>query len=138
MQLTPFDRWLREKYSYETHIQVLRLPEYVPRGIKVIELPDIPGKRFQYLLVGHKAPQINRLIDELKEGGQMYHIQVVERDTRIAKLCNPKQRSITWFTISWAVIFVIFSVVAYWVAQILKNPEIQQHIQDSIRSIKGG
>lgn len=137
MQLTPLDRWLREKFSYETHIQVLRLPESIPRSIKVVELPDIPGRRFQYLLVGQKNEHINKLIDELKECGQMYHIQVIERDSMLGKLCNPKERSITWFIISWIVIIIFFSVVGYWVAQILKNPEIQKHIQDSIRMIKG-
>ena len=51
MQLTRFDRWLREKFVYETHIQTLRPPETVPAGMRVVELPDVPGKRYKHLFV---------------------------------------------------------------------------------------
>jgi len=43
MQLTRFDRWLREKYVYETHIHTLRPPESLPAGIQTREIPDVPA-----------------------------------------------------------------------------------------------
>ena len=55
MQLTRFDRWLREKFVYETHIQTLRPPESVPAGIRIVELPDAPGKRFKHLFVARNS-----------------------------------------------------------------------------------
>jgi hypothetical protein len=44
MQLTRLDRWLRERYVYETHVYTLRLPETVPAGVIAEELPESPGR----------------------------------------------------------------------------------------------
>ena len=51
MQLTRFDRWLREKFVYETHIQTLRSPDSIPAGMRAEELPDAPGRRYKHLFV---------------------------------------------------------------------------------------
>jgi len=43
MQLTKLDRWLKERFIYETHIFVLRLPEErLPRGVKI---QDVDSKK---------------------------------------------------------------------------------------------
>ena len=43
MQLTKLDRWLKERFIYETHILTLRLPEReLPEGV---EIEDIEQKK---------------------------------------------------------------------------------------------
>ena len=60
MQLTRFDRWLREKYVYETHIHTLRPPESLPAGIQTRNIPDVPGKRYKHLFVASRSRDADR------------------------------------------------------------------------------
>ena len=80
MQLTRFDRWLREKYVYETHIQTLRPPKSLPDGIRTVEIPDVPGKRYKHLFVAGSSKLADELIAQLRENSQMYTTQIVDRD----------------------------------------------------------
>ena len=42
MQLTKFDRWIRERYIYRTHIYAMRMPDApLPSDILVEELEDM-------------------------------------------------------------------------------------------------
>ena len=116
MQLTGFDRWLKEKFCIETHVQVLRLPEEVPRGIKVVELPDVAGRRFKYLLVCRKTEIANRLFDILRDESMMYNTQIVVKDKWFVKFIAPEERSVTWTIISWSIIAVIVAGVVKSIA----------------------
>jgi hypothetical protein len=106
MQLTRFDRWLREKFVYELHIQTLRPPEYVPEGIRAIELPEAPGKRYKHLFIAASSKAADELIRQLKENNQMYTAQVVDREAWYVPFIAPKEKSVTWWLFSTAVITV--------------------------------
>ena len=137
MQLTSFDRWLKETYGMETHVQVLRLPEEIPRGVKVVELPDIAGQRFKFLLVVKKNKIADRLFDILKSESMMYHTQVVEKDKWYVKFVAPKERSVTWTIISWIIVGAIMVVVGTLVFRMWQNPEIRENIMEAIEILKG-
>lgn len=137
MQLTRFDRWLREKFSYETHIQLLRLPEEIPRRIKVVDMPDTPGRRYMHLLIARRSKDADAVIDTLKENSQMYHVQIIERDTWLAKLANPKGKSLTWWAISWVIIIAFSLLALMYLVNLFNDPEIQEHLRDALESIKG-
>lgn len=96
MQLTRFDRWLREKYVYETHIHTLRPAEVLPKGIRVVDLPEVPGKRFRHLYIAASSKLADALISELKANGQMYSAQVVDRKAWYVPFIAPKGKSLTW------------------------------------------
>ena len=51
MQLTRLDRYLRERFVYETHVYTLRLPESIPAGTIAEELPDTPGRKFRHRFI---------------------------------------------------------------------------------------
>ena len=80
MQLTRFDRWLRARFVYETHIQTLSYPESLPHGVRFVEQEETPGKRYKHLFVAATERAANEFIGQLKENSQMYTTQVVDRD----------------------------------------------------------
>ena len=90
MQLTRFDRWLREKFVYETHIHTLRPPESIPAGIRAVELPEAPGKRYKHLFIADSSKAADALIHQLKENSQMYTTQVVDRDAWFVPVHRPQ------------------------------------------------
>ena len=137
MQLTSFDRWLKDKFAIETHVQVLRLPEDIPHGVKVVELPDIAGRRFKYLLVVKKTKIANQLFNILKDESMMYNTQIIVRDKWYVKFIAPEERSVTWTLISWAIISVIVAVIGYGVVKMLQNPEIRENLKEAIEILKG-
>ncbi|MDX1679226.1 MAG: hypothetical protein R3242_00725 [Akkermansiaceae bacterium] len=136
MQQTGFDRWLKEKFAYDTHIQVLRLPETMPRGVKVVELPDIPGRRFQYLLVVKKSKIANELFSILKDESMMYNTQIVTRDTWYRKFVAPEEKSVTWTIISWTIIAAMVTGAAIVIIDILRNPEFQKNLKEALEILK--
>ena len=79
--LTPVDHWLRERFLLQTHVYTLRLPEKLPRGIKVSELPESPSNKFRYRLVANSNGTTAKLVEKLGEAGMMFKTQVVEKKT---------------------------------------------------------
>ena len=137
MQLTRFDRWLREKFVYETHIQTLRPPESIPAGIQPVELPDAPGKRYKHLFVAKSSAAADELIRQLKENSQMYTTQIVDRDAWFVPFIAPKEKSVTWWLIS--VLFISTSVffVLLYLKGLVQDPEFQKNFAEALEIMKG-
>lgn len=136
MQLTRFDRWLREKYVYQIHIHTLRPIEAVPHGIQVVELPEVPGKRYKHLYVASSNRSADELIDLLKENGQMYTTQVVDREAWFVPFIAPKEKSVTW----WLVSVVIFSTAVFFVLLYIKglveDPAFRKNFMEAMELLK--
>ena len=136
MQLTRFDRWLREKFVYETHIQTLRPVEEVPPGIRSIDLPEAPGKRFRHLYVAGSSDAADTLIRLLKENNQMYHTQIVDREAWFVPLIAPKEKSLTW----WLISVIFFTSSAFFVLLYLKglveDPEFRKNFMDALKLLR--
>jgi hypothetical protein len=137
MQLTRFDRWLREKFVYETHIQTLRLPEHLPNGIQAEELPDTPGKRYKHLFIAKNAKAADELILQLKENSQMYATQIVDRDAWFVPFIAPKEKSVTWWLISVAVITTSVFFVLLYLKGLVQDPEFRKNFAEMIQIMKG-
>lgn len=137
MQLTRFDRWLREKFVYETHIQTLRLPEYIPAGIRTVELPDSPGKRYKHLFIAKNSKAADKLIQSLKENSQMYTTQIIDRDAWFVPFIAPKDRSVSWWIISVILISVSMFFVLLYVKGLVQNPEFRQNFAEALEILKG-
>src|SRR5215217_7068008 len=127
MQLTRFDRWLREKFVYETHIQTLRPPETVPAGIRVVDVPDVPGKRYKHLFVASSSKVADELISHLRENSQMYTTQVVDREAWYVPFIAPKDRSVTWWLFSMVVITTCVFFALLYVKGLVEDPEFRQN-----------
>lgn len=137
MQLTRFDRWLREKFVYETHIQTLRLPEYIPAGIRAVELPDSPGKRYKHLFIAKSSKAADELIQTLRENSQMYSTQIVDRDSWFVPLIAPKDRSVSWWLISVTLISVSAFFVLLYLKGLVQDPEFRKNFAEALEILKG-
>lgn len=137
MQLTRFDRWLREKYVYETHIHTLRPPETIPAGIRVEELPDIPGKRYKHLFVADSSKAADELIRQLKENSQMYTTQIVDRDAWYVPFIAPKEKSVTWWLFSVVLMTIAAFFVLLYVKGLVQDDEFRKNFMDAVNLFKG-
>ena len=137
MQLTRFDRWLREKFVYELHIQTLRPPESIPAGIRAIDLPEAPGKRYKHLFIAASSKAADELIRQLKENNQMYTAQVVDREAWYVPFIAPKEKSVTWWLFSTAVITVSVFFVLIYVKGLFEDPEFRKNFLEAVELMKG-
>lgn len=136
MQLTRFDRWLREKFVYETHIQTLRPPETVPAGIRVVDVPNVPGKRYKHLFVASSSKLADELITHLKENSQMYTTQVVDREAWYVPFIAPKDKSVTWWLFSVAVITTCVFFGLLYLKGLVEDPEFRQNFMEALQLLK--
>ena len=136
MQLTRFDRWLREKYVYETHIHTLRPPESVPLGIRTVEIPDIPGKRYKHLFVASSSKHADELIAQLKENSQMYTTQIVDREAWFVPLIAPKDKSVTWWLFSMLIISIASFFALLYLKGLVENPDFRKNFMDAVKLFK--
>jgi hypothetical protein len=137
MQLTRFDRWLREKFVYETHIHTLRPPETIPAGIRVEELPDVPGKRYKHLFVAASSKAADELILQLKENSQMYTTQIVDRNAWYVPFIAPKEKSVTWWLFSAFVITTSVFFILLYVKSLVQDPEFRENFMEALKLLKG-
>ena len=137
MQLTQFDRWLREKFVYETHIQTLRPPESIPRGIRAVELPDAPGKRYKHLFIAGNSKAADELIRQLKENSQMYTTQIVDREAWFVPFIAPKDKSVTWWLVSVLLISVACFFVILYIKGLVSDPEFRANFMDALKLLQG-
>jgi hypothetical protein len=136
MQLTRFDRWLRETYVYQTQIRTLRPPESLPKGIRRVEEPEIPGNRYKYLYIANNSRAADQLFSQLRENCQMHTTQIVDRKTWLAPFLAPKDKSVSW----WLFSAVLFSVCGFFMLLYLKSfvddPEFRKNFADALKLIK--
>lgn len=137
MQLTRFDRWLRETFVYEMHIQTLRYPEEVPHGIQAFDLPDAAGKRYKHLFIAKSSKAADALILVLKENSQMYNTQIVDRDAWFVPFIAPKEKSVTWWIFSVIVISISVFFILLYLKGLIQDPEFRQEFMEAIEIMKG-
>jgi len=136
MQLTRFDRWLREKFVYETHIQTLRSPESIPAGMRAEELPDAPGRRYKHLFVATDSRDADELIRQLKENGQMYTTKIVDREAWYIPFIAPKEKSVSWWLISMVLITISAFFALLYVKSLVEDPEFRKNAMDALKLLK--
>ena len=137
MQLTRFDRWLREHFVYETHIKTLRAPDSVPKGIRVEQLPDIPGVRYKHLFIARNSKLADSFIASLREDNLMFFTTMVDRKAWFVPWIAPNNKSLTW-RLAWIVLAAIsaFYVVGLLVS-LLSQSELRQIFTEAIEVPKG-
>lgn len=137
MQLTRFDRWLREKFVHETHVYSLRPPQFIPPAIRADDLPERPGARFKHRYVARDTKSAMALIESLKENNQMFTTRVVDRKDWYVRFLAPEGRSVTWWC-AWLVLFIIGAfVVGSALRSLWLNPTFRENLDDAIRVLQG-
>jgi hypothetical protein len=137
MQLTKFDRWLREKFVYELHIQTLRPAESIPKGVRAVDLPEAPGRRYKHLYIASSSKAADELIHQLKENSQMYNTQVVDRDAWYVPFIAPKEKSVSWWLISVVIISTFVFFVLLYIKGLVEDPEFRKNFMEAIDIMKG-
>jgi hypothetical protein len=137
MQLTRFDRWLREKFVYETHIHTLRVAESLPKGVRSVELPEVPGKRYKHLYIASSSPAADALIAKLREDSQMYTTQIVDKAAWYVPLIAPKDKSLSWWLFSVVCMTIAGAAIVVYVKGLMDDPAFQKNFADAIKIMKG-
>ncbi|MBT8043700.1 MAG: hypothetical protein KJO79_02015 [Verrucomicrobiae bacterium] len=139
MQLTKLDRWLKERFIYETHIFTLRLPEDgLPAGTSVSELEQNKGGDYRHRIVVKDNKLADQVIGLLRENHIMHATHVVEGKNWYNKRIAPEGKS---FTYLW--IFRVFALIggcsaAYGVMKLWQNEALRTTIMDTINELKSG
>lgn len=136
MQLTKFDRWLREKFVYQTHIHTLRPPEMLPAGVRAVELPEVPGKRYKHLFVADSSRAADAFIAHLKENSQMFTTQIVDSDAWFVPFIAPKNKSLTWWLVSVAFFTVSGISILLYAKGFIQDPEFRKNFMDAVKLLK--
>jgi hypothetical protein len=136
MQLTQFDRWLREVFVYETHIRTLRPAESTPRGIRAVELPESPMQRYRHLYIARKSSDADALIQQLRENTQMFTTEIVERKKWYTPIIAPRDKSFTWRLLSICVTVSVTLALILWIQRLLNDPEFRNAIDNARDLIK--
>lgn len=136
MQLTRFDRWLRETFVYETHVRTLRPVESIPKGIRSLELPEGPMQRYRYLYIARKSRDADILIKQLRENTQMFTTEIVERTTWYKPLIAPAHKSFTWRLLSALVTLAGILALLLWIRSLMHNPVVREAIEQARELMK--
>lgn len=137
MQLTRLDRWLRERFVYETHIYTLRLPASVPAGVIAEELPESPGRRFKHRFILRSDASVQAMIEQLREGNQMFTTRVVDREAWYVPLIAPAGKSISWWFIWLGITAIAVFFLVHFGRLAWSNPELRKNVSESIEILKG-
>jgi hypothetical protein len=138
MQLTRFDRWLREKFVYEIHVHTLRLPEALPKGIRAVELPEVPGRRYKHLFIAKSSSAADALIAQLREDSQMYTTQIVDKSAWYVPLLAPKDKSLSWWLFSVLCMMIAGATILMYVKGLMDDPAFRKNFADAIQLLKDG
>lgn len=139
MQLTSFDRWLRERFIYRTHIYTMRLPESgVPSQVLVEELESSPTKRYRYRMIVNAKRDVEALLQILREGNQMFATRVVETNPWYKPIIAPKGKSFLFRAFWW--LMAAASVAGLFVLGyiVLTNEELKGQIMEAFELFKNG
>lgn len=136
MQLTRFDRWLRETFVYETHIRTLRPAESVPKGIKAIDMPESPMNRYRHLYIARKSTDADALIKTLRDNTQMFTTEIIERKTWYTPIVAPEGKSVTWRLLSTLVTATIVITAGLWVRNLINDPKFRAAVDNAIELIQ--
>ncbi len=137
MQLTRFDRWLRERFVYETHIKTLRPAEAIPKGIRAEDLPDVPGVRYKHLYIARNNKTADAFITSLKDANLMFFTSVVDRKSWFVPWIAPSHKSLTWI-LAWIVIACIsVGFVIMYLVDLLSQPQIRQMLSEALDTLRG-
>lgn len=134
MQLTRFDRWLRECFVNETHIRTLRAPDCIPKGVQSVELPDKPGARFKHLFVIRNPKTADAFINSLKDGNFMFSTTVEDRKAWHVAIIAPKNRSFTWRIVWLALAILSCGLIVHLYHSVTRNSELMKILSDSLKT----
>ena len=139
MQLTRLDRWLKERFIYETHIFTLRLPEGdMPNGVTVTEVEQNKRGDYRHRIRIKNNKAADDVIALLKQNHIMHAIHVVEGKNWYNSRIAPKGKSFTYMWIFRFFSFIGICIAGFGAMKLLQNVELRSTIMDTINELKAG
>jgi cadmium resistance protein CadD (predicted permease) len=136
MQLTRFDRWLREKFVYETQINTLSAVDSLPSGIRTVKKPNLAGRRYNYLYVAKSSKAADHFLSQLKDNNQMYTTQVVDKNAWYVPFFAPKNKSVTWWIISTVIILIALFCLLFYLNLLRNDPVFMKNFMETLELFK--
>lgn len=137
MQLTRLDRWLLEEFVHETHIYTLSPPSSIPAGVRELPKPDSPGTRFQHHFIARRSKPAEALVAVLKQNGQMFSTQILDRRAWYVPWIAPRGKSVTWRLVGIVTLCLSGAGLTSCLRYLWSNPELRENILDAIKTLKG-
>ena len=134
MQLTRFDRWLRESFVNETHIRTLRAPDSIPKGVESVELTEKPGARFKHLFIIRNPKTADAFITSLKDGNFMFSTTIEDRKAWHVPIIAPKNRSFTWRIVWLALAISASGLIVHMYRSISNDSALLKILSDSLKT----
>jgi hypothetical protein len=139
MQLTKLDRWLKERFIYETHIFTLRLPECkLPKGVEIEDVEQSKSGDYRHRIMIKDNEIAQNVMKLLKEDHIMHATHVVEGKNWYNQRIAPEGKSFTYRWILRFISLIILSAGAYGVFKLSQNEELRSTIMDTIEELKSG
>jgi hypothetical protein len=139
MQLTKLDRWLKERFIYETHILTLRLPEdELPSGVELQNVEQSKGGDYRYRLIVKDNHIADKMVELLKKNHIMHAVHVVEGDNWYNQRIAPEGKSFTYRWIFRFITMVMLCAGAYGVFKLSQNEDLRATIMGAIEDLKSG
>jgi hypothetical protein len=139
MQLTKLDRWLKERFIYETHILTLRLPEVeLPDGAEVQDVEQNKGGDYRHRIIIKDNDVANKMVKQLKDDHIMHAVHVVDGDHWYNKRIAPEGKSFTYRWIFRFITMIMVCAGAYGFLKLSENEELRATIMGAIEELKSG
>ena len=139
MQLTKLDRWLKERFIYETHIFTLRLPEReLPSGVRVEDIEQNKGGDYRHRIMIKDNGIAEHMMKLLKEDHIMHAVHVVEGKNWYNQRIAPEGKSFTYMWILRFFSLIMVCAGAYGAFKLSQNEELRSTIMDTIEELKSG
>ena len=139
MPLTKLDRWLKERFIYETHIFTLRLPECkLPKGVEIEDVEQSKSGDYRHRIMIKDNEIAQNVMKLLKEDHIMHATHVVEGKNWYNQRIAPEGKSFTYRWILRFISLIILSAGAYGVFKLSQNEELRNTIMDTIEELKSG
>jgi hypothetical protein len=137
MQKTSFDRFLMRMFLHQFCVYTMSPAPWVGRKIRVKDMGAVAGKKYRYMYVTRSSTAADRFIAHLKENGQMFTTEMVDRTGMLASFFAPKEKSFTWRSVGW--FFWVMIGCGVWIGcrNIWMDPALMRMIMDAMRVLKG-
>ncbi len=139
MQLSRLDRWLRERFIYETHIFTLRLPEQgLPMGVKVCELAQNKGGDYRHRLIIKDNQLAEQVVLLLKQNQIMHAIHVLEGKHWYNKFIAPAGKSFTYMWLTRVLVTNMVCFASLGVHKLWQNESLRSTVEETIEEFQKG
>ena len=139
MQLTKLDRWLKERFIYETHILTLRLPEGgLPSDAAVEDVAQNKGGDYRHRIIIKDNDIAEDMVKQLKEDHIMHAVHVVEGNNWYNRRIAPEGKSFTYMWIFRFITMLMVCAGAYGFFVLSQNEDLRATIMGAIEDLKSG